>query len=81
MSVIPSGARDLGVCLQCMKVRANTKILRSAKMTFSLGTNALDQSNSNTSCSTGLLHTGANDWRCSGVGPYFSNAARCWGVL
>ena len=39
------------------------------------------QSNSRTSCSSGLLHTGANDWRCSGVGPYSNSAAKCCGVL
>jgi hypothetical protein len=40
-----------------------------------------NQSNSKTSCSTGELHTGANDCRCNGVGPYCCKAARCCGVL
>ncbi len=35
----------------------------------------------NASCGTGFCHTGANDWRCSGVGPYSRSAARCFGVL
>src|SRR5271155_4404737 len=32
------------------------------------------QSNSKVSCSSGQLHTGANDCRCRGVGPYCCRA-------
>ena len=35
----------------------------------------------NASCGTGFCHTGANDCRCSGVGPNSRSAARCFGVL
>jgi hypothetical protein len=37
--------------------------------------------NPNASCGAGFCHTGANDWRCSGVGPCSRRAARCRGVL
>src|ERR1041384_3385176 len=35
----------------------------------------------NTSCGVGAFHTGANDCRCNGEGPYWRKAARCLGVL
>src|ERR1700686_5550361 len=36
--------------------------------------------NPRTSCGIGALHTGENDWRCSGDGPCSRNAARWCGV-
>src|ERR1700691_6659745 len=61
-------------------VKRKSPLVAASLMSVEPVSGRICQSNSKTTCSTGLLHTGANDCRCSGVGPYFSRAARCCGV-
>src|SRR6476646_8864421 len=53
----------------------------STASSISAASSGSDNMNLRTSCGEGAIHTGANDWRCSGEGPYLRRFAMWCGVL
>lgn len=76
------------ICMKCSFRNIMSNFLFAQPALSEAATSSFEMASSVSSCmkakaswGTGFCHTGANDWRCSGVGPSSRSAARCLGVL